>query len=146
VELFSGIFAFVVYLTKATIIEPSFSDLISKLSINSLGEEGSSGYDPEALRSSHATYLNDLLEGLFLGPKAATLSRLLKQLLQQVDAAVDITRQDEDIDDVRARAIRAIVDECVKELEGVGERDGQGKVEKLLLGLDGGQWFTDKLL
>jgi hypothetical protein len=27
----------------------------------------------------------------------------------------------------------------------VGERDGQGRVEKLLLALDGGQWFTDNL-
>jgi len=41
--------------------------------------------------------------------------------------------------------MKAVVDECVKELEGVGERDGQGRVEKLLLGLDGGQWFTENL-
>jgi hypothetical protein len=119
---------------------------LNQLSANSLGEEGSTGYDPESLRSSHATYLDDLQDGLFLSPESTTLSRLLKQLLLQVDASVVIIRQDEDIDDVRARAIRAIVDECVKELEGVGERDGQGKVEKLLLGLDGGQWFTDRLV
>jgi len=69
----------------------------------------------------------------------------LKQLLQQVDAAVDIIRQDEDIDGVRTRGMRAVVDECVRELEGVGERDGQGRVEKLLLAMDAGQWFTDNL-
>jgi hypothetical protein len=74
-----------------------------------------------------------------------SLSKLLKQLLQHVDSAVDTIRQDEDIDSVHARGIKAVVDECVRELEDVGERDGQGRVEKLLLGLDGGQWFTDNL-
>ena len=131
---------------QATVIEPSFSELLSKLSTNSLGEEGSTGYDPESLRSSHATYLADLLDGLFLSSKTPTLLRLLKQLLQQIDGAVDIIQQDEDIDDVRARAIRAIVDESVRGLEGVGELIGEGKVEKLLLALDGGQWFTDRLI
>ena len=115
------------------------------MSTNSVGEVGSTGYDPEALRSSHTTYLNDLLDGLFLSSNAMVLSRLLKQLLQQVDTLVGIIRQDEDIDVVQARGIKAVVDECVRELEGVGEREGQGRVEKLLLGLDGGQWFTDHL-
>jgi len=58
---------------------------------------------------------------------------------------VEIIQLDEDIEVVRARAIKAVVDECVRELEGAGERDGQGRVEKLLLALDGGQWFTDNL-
>jgi hypothetical protein len=118
---------------------------LTKLSSNSLGEEGSTGYDPESLRASHTTYLNELLDGLFLSPGAVALSRLLKQLLQQIDATVDIIRQGEDIDFVRARGMKAVVDECVRELESVGERDGQGRVEKLLLGLDGGQWFTENL-
>ena len=46
---------------------------------------------------------------------------------------------------MHARGIKAIADECVRELEGVGEREGQGRVEKLLLTLDGGHWFTDNL-
>lgn len=66
-------------------------------------------------------------------------------MLVFVDDVVNIIRQDEDIDRVRARGIKAVVDECVRELESVGERDGQGRVEKLLLGLDGGQWFTENL-
>jgi hypothetical protein len=131
---------------QATVIEPALADLLSKLSQSSLGkEDGSTGYDPESLRAAHTTYLTDLLGGLFLSANAAGLSRLLKQLLVQVDAAVDIIRQDEDIDAVRGRGIRAVVDECVRELEGVGERDGQGRVEKLLLALDAGQWFTENL-
>jgi len=106
----------------------------------------SSGYDPGFLQSSHTRFLNDVLEALFLGEETTTLSRLLKQLLMQIDAAVGIILQDEDIDDVRARGIRAFVDECVRELEATGERDRTGRVEKLLLGLDGGQWFTDHLV
>ena len=124
-------------------IEPSFSELLTKLS-SCPGKE-SMGYDPETLRSSHTSFLNDLLDGLFLSSDCAALSRLLKQLLQHVDSVVEIVRQDEDIDTVRVKAIRAVVDECVHELEVVGERDGKGRVEKLLLGLDGGQWFTDNL-
>ena len=104
------------------------------------------GYDPEALRSSHTSFLTDLLDGLFLSSDSVNLSRLLKQLLQHIDAAVEIIQQDEDIDAVRAKAIRAVVDECVHELEIVGELDRKGRVEKLLLGLDGGQWFTDNLV
>ena len=127
-------------------IEPCFAELQTKLLANSLGKkDGSTGYDPESLRSTHTTYLNHLLDGLFLSSASASLSRLLKQLLQQVDAAVEIVRQDEDLDVVRSRGIKAVVDECIRELEGVGERDGQGRVEKLLLALDGGQWFTDNL-
>jgi hypothetical protein len=118
---------------------------LAKLSSNSVGEIGSTGYDPESLRASHTTFLSNLLEGLFLSPNSVSLSRLLKQLLQQIDGAVNTIQQDEDIDGVHARGIKAVVDECVRELEGVGERDGQGRVEKLLLGLDGGQWFTDNL-
>jgi hypothetical protein len=144
-ELLSG-FPFKTYLMKATIIEPAFSSLIGKLSVNSLEEEGSTGYDPESLRSSHATYLKDLLDGLFLSESTRTLPRLLRQFLLQIDAAVDIIQQDEEIDEIRARAIRAIVDECVKELEGVGERDTQGGVEKLLLALDGGRWFSESVV
>jgi hypothetical protein len=128
------------------VIEPEFTELLAKLSMNSLGkEDGSTGYDPESLRYAHTIYLDNLLGGLFLSTNSIALSRLLKQLLQQVDAAVDIIKQDEDIDMVRARGIRAVVDECVRELEGVGERDGQGRVEKLLLALDAGQWFTENL-
>ena len=127
-------------------IEPGFAKLLAQLSSNSLEDsKESTGYDPESLRSAHTTYLNNLLDGLFLSPNAITLSRLLKKLLQLVDAAVEIIQQDEDIDGIRARGIKAVVDECVRELEGVGERDGQGRVEKLLLGLDGGQWFTENL-
>ena len=90
-------------------------------------------------------YLTDLSDGLFLSSKSATLTRLLKQLLQHVDTIVEIIRQDMDLDGVHARGIKAITDECVRELEGVGERDGQGKVEKLLLTLDGGHFFTENL-
>jgi hypothetical protein len=116
------------------------------LSSNSLRDaKETTGYDPESLRSAHATYLANLLEGLFLSPGAVTLSQLLKKLLQLVDAAVEIIQEDEDIDGIRARGIKAVVDECLRELEGVGEREGQGRVEKLLLGLDGGQWFTENL-
>ena len=118
---------------------------MAKLSSNSVGEEGSTGYDPESLRASHTAFLSNLLEGLFLSSNSVSLSRLLKQLLQQIDGAVNTIQQDEDIDGVHSRGIKAVVDECVRELEGVGERDGQGRVEKLLLGLDGGQWFTDNL-
>jgi hypothetical protein len=118
---------------------------LAKLSTNSIGEEGSTGYDPESLRASHTSFLNNLYKGLFLSSSSVSLSKLLKQLLQHVDSAVDTIRQDEDIDGVHARGIKAVVDECVRELEDVGERDGQGRVEKLLLGLDGGQWFTDNL-
>jgi hypothetical protein len=60
-----------------------------------------------------------------------------------VDAIVDLICRDEDVDGVRLRGIKAVVDECVRELESVGEREGKGRVEKLLLGLDGGQWFTN---
>lgn len=73
------------------------------------------------------------------------LSRLLKQCIQQIDAGIEIIRQDEDLDGVRARGMKAIVDECVRELEILGDREGQGRIEKLLLQLDGGQWFTDNL-
>jgi hypothetical protein len=118
---------------------------LAKLSSNSVGEEGSTGYDPESLRASHTAFLSNLLEGLFLSSNSTSLSRLLKQLLQQIDGAVNTIQQDEDIDGVHARGIKAVVDECVRELEGVWERDGQGRVEKLLLGLDGGQWFSDNL-
>jgi hypothetical protein len=103
------------------------------------------GYDPEFLRSSHTNFLSEILDGLFLSETCTTLSRLLKQLLLQLDAAIEIVHSEEDIDDVRARAIRAVVDECVRELEGISERDNTGRVEKLLLSLDGGQWFTDNL-
>ena len=119
---------------------------MANLSSNSLGNsKEATGYDPESLRSAHTTYLTNLLDGLFLSPSAVTLSRLLKKLLQLVDTAVENIQQDEDIDGIRARGIKAVVDECVRELEDVGERDGQGRVEKLLLGLDGGQWFTENL-
>ena len=119
---------------------------MANLSSNSLGDsKEATGYDPESLRSAHTTYLTNLLDGLFLSPGAATLSQLLKKLLQLVDVAVEMIQQDEDIDGIRARGIKAVVDECVRELEGVGERDGHGRVEKLLLGLDGGQWFTENL-
>ena len=128
---------------QATIIEPSFSELLAKLSQHSLGDEDSTGYDPETLRASHTAYLTDLQEGLFLSSSSSGLLRLLKQLLLQVDAIVDIICRDEDVDAVRLRGIKAVVDECVRELEGVGEREGKGRVEKLLLGLDGGQWFTN---
>jgi hypothetical protein len=107
--------------------------------------DATSGYDPESLRSSHTTFLSDLLDGLFLSPDNEDLSRLLKQILLQVDATVDIIDHGSDIDQVRVRGIKAIVDECVRELENVGERSRQGRVEKLLLTLDGGQWFTDNL-
>jgi hypothetical protein len=127
------------------VIEPCFTDLLSKLSATSLDSANTSGYDPESLRSSHTIYLNNVIDGLFLSQSSLTLLRLLKQLLQHVDAAVVIVQQNEDIDSVRARGLKAVVDECVRELEGVGERDGQGRVEQLLLGLDGGQWFTDNL-
>jgi hypothetical protein len=128
------------------VIEPAFTDLLAKLSSNSLGkEDGSTGYDPESLRSAHTTFLQNLLSGLFLLPNSVVLARLLKQLLLHVDAAVDIIQQDGDIDGVRGRGVRAVVDECVRELEGVGERDGQGRVEKLLLTLDAGQWFTENM-
>ena len=126
-------------------IEPSFFDLLENLSLNSLGDSKESGYDPESLRSAHTTYLTNLLNGLFLSPNATTLSQLLKKLLHLVDTAVEVIWQDEDIDGFRTRGIKAVIDECVRELESVAERDGQGRVEKLLLVLDGGQWFTENL-
>lgn len=126
-------------------IEPCFADLLAKLSAASLGATNTSGYDPESLRSSHTMYLNNVIDGLFLSQSSFTLSRLLRQLFQHVDAAVEIIRKNEEIDSVRARGLKAVIDECVRELEGAGERDGQGRVEQLLLGLDGGQWFTDNL-
>ena len=86
-----------------------------------------------------------MLNGLFLSPNATTLSQLLKKLLHLVDTAVEVIWQDEDIDGFRTRGIKAVIDECVRELESVAERDGQGRVEKLLLVLDGGQWFTENL-
>ena len=119
---------------------------MTNLSSSSLGDaDGSTGYDPESLRLSHMKYLGDLVAGLFLSSKSVPLSRLLKQLLQHVDTIVEIVRQDMDIDAVHARGVKAVTDECVRELEGVGERDGQGKVERLLLTLDGGHWFTENL-
>jgi len=90
-------------------------------------------------------YLTCFTDGLFLSSKSATLSRLLKQLFQHVDTIVEIIRRDMDLENFHARGIKAIVDECVRELEAVGERDGQGKVEKLLLTLDGGHFFTENL-
>ena len=127
-------------------IEPGFNDLLVKFSKTNLDETDiSSGYDPEALRSSHAAYLTDLVDGLFLSPNATSLSRLLRQLLLHVDAIVDIIQQNDDIDTIRSRGVKAIVDECVRGLESIAEREGKGRVEKLLLGLDGGQWFTDNL-
>ena len=62
-----------------------------------------------------------------------------------IDEVVDVIQREEEIDAVRTRGIKAIVDECVRELEGIGEKEGAGWVEKLLLGLDGGQWFTENL-
>ena len=124
-------------------IEPCFSELLTKLSKPTLKDSESTGYDPETLRASHTSFLVSLQEGLFLSPGSTGLLRLLKPLLVQVDAIVDIIWRDEDVDAVRLRGVRAVVDECVRELEGVGERDGRGGVEKLLLALDGGQWFTN---
>lgn len=133
-------------LRQATLIEPSFNQLVKDFSTDNLSNpDGTTGYDPESLRVSHCAYLNNLLEGLFLSSNDVVLSSLLKRLLQQVDAIVDIIREGDNIDQVRARGLKALVDECVRELEGVGERDGKGRVETLLLALDGGQWFTDNL-
>ena len=113
------------------------------MATNQLGEK--EGYDPESLRSSHTIYLNNLLDGLFLSSNSIVLSRLLKKCLQQIDSAIEIIHQDEDLDGIRARGMKAIVDECVRELEILGDKEGQGRIEKLLLQLDGGQWFTDNL-
>lgn len=112
---------------------------------STLSDEHTSGYDPESLRSAHTKYFNCLLDGLFLSSSATSLSRLLKKLLLLVDELVDVIQREEEIEAVRTRGIKAIVDECVRELEGIGEKEGAGSVEKLLLGLDGGQWFTENL-
>jgi len=127
------------------VIEPRFAELLDEMTKSALSEENTSGYDPESLRSAHTAYLISLLEGLFLSPSSASLARLLKKLLLLVDEVVDVIQREEEIEAVRTRGIKAIVDECVRELEGIGEKDGADCVEKLLLGLDGGQWFTENL-
>ena len=126
-------------------IEPRFAELLDDMTKSSLSVENTSGYDPESLRSAHTTYLICLLEGLFLSPSSASLASLLKNLLLLVDEVVDVIQREEEIGAVRTGGIKAIVDECVRELEGIGEKEGAGCVEKLLLGLDGGQWFTENL-
>jgi hypothetical protein len=127
------------------VIEPRFAELLADMTKSTLSDVNTSGYDPELLRLAHTTYINSLLGGLFLSPSSTSLSRLLKKLLLLVDELVDVIQREEEIEAVRARGIKAIVDECVRELEGIGENDGGGWVEKLLLGLDGGQWFTENL-
>jgi hypothetical protein len=128
------------------VIEPSFNDLLEKFSKPSLRKtDESSGYDPEALRSSHTEYLTNLVDGLFMSTNTTSLSRLLRQLLQHVDSIVDIIQQHDDIDVIRTRGVKAIVDECVRVLEAIAETEGKGRVEKLLLALDGGQWFTGNI-
>jgi hypothetical protein len=112
---------------------------------STLSEEKTSGYDPESLRDAHTKYLDSLLEGLFLSSSSTALSRLLKKLLLLMDELVDLIVREEEVEGVRIRGVKAVVDECVRELEGIADKEGGGWVEKLLLGLDGGQWFTENL-